>query len=849
MAIGDGRTARYCCLDDERHAALRAAIAGGLAINGIDFLEVLDAELLELSAGPGLGGLPAYRQRVLLLQLFAAAPTDLRPAQVLIRGGERVAARCVWTRRLDQLGASAATHGAIPAVLRTALELPAFDRFTRSTVLAIGTDTHGDAAPYRLTLINDPIADPTPRAGFDPRLAEVAFTFKAECPTPFDCADPQPCAAPEAESPLIDYLAKDWSSFRRLMLDRMSVVLPEWRERLPADLGVALVELLAYQADFLSYAQDAAQTEAYLGTARRRTSLRRHARRVDYFVDEGTSARAFVALAVGATADGQVLPAGTRFLSLSPGLPPRVDAADVQRRRREGALVFESAMPLKVRAGVEAIAIHSWSDRQCALPRGSTQVTLVGRPPLERGDLLLLEEVVGGESGLTADADLAKRHVVRLIDLRPTVDPLNAGLQLTEAFWHEADALPFALCLSTEHQPAVARAAGNILVADHGFTSLEFEEVGTAFDLEPFRPLLREGPLSHPRPLPERFVLAAGVDRATLAPRNVLPAAALREEGPGLPAIVACRDAQRSDWGARRDLLGSGPFDAGLVAEVEDDGRARLRFGDNVNGRAPEGKVEVRYRVGNGPVGNLGADLLRHVEAPFGGILAVRNPLPGWGGRRPESAEEIRRYAPEAYRVQERAITAEDWARAAERHPEVARAQATFRWTGSWTTVFLTVDRRLGRPLDDAFEEELRTFLERFRVAGYDLEIDRPRPVSLDLALRVCVASGHDPSAVRRELLRALGSGRGADGRPGLFHPDAWTFGQPVYLSPIYAAAAAVAGVGALRVERFQRADRPGAAGLTDGVLPMGRLEIARLDNDPSRPENGRLELDLRGGR
>jgi hypothetical protein len=32
-------------------------------------------------------------------------------------------------------------------------------------------------------------------------------------------------------------------------------------------------------------------------------------------------------------------------------------------------------------------------------------------------------------------------------------------------------------------------------------------------------------------------------------------------------------------------------------------------------------------------------------------------------------------------------------------------------------------------------------------------------------------------------------------------------------------------------------------------VLPLGRLEIARLDNDPSVQENGRLELLVVGGR
>ena len=58
--------------------------------------------------------------------------------------------------------------------------------------------------------------------------------------------------------------------------------MPDWQERHVPDLGIALVEVLAYVGDYLSYYQDAVATEAYLDTARRRISVRRHARLVDY---------------------------------------------------------------------------------------------------------------------------------------------------------------------------------------------------------------------------------------------------------------------------------------------------------------------------------------------------------------------------------------------------------------------------------------------------------------------------------------------------------------------------------------------------------------------------------------
>jgi hypothetical protein len=94
-----------------------------------------------------------------------------------------------------------------------------------------------------------------------------------------------------------------------------------------------------------------------------------------------------------------------------------------------------------------------------------------------------------------------------------------------------------------------------------------------------------------------------------------------------------------------------------------------------------------------------------------------------------------------------------------------------------------------------------------------------------------------------------LGSGAKADGRRGAFHPDNFTFGQPVFLSPLLAAAQSVTGVAWAEFTAFQRLGLPSRAALDAGSLSIGRLEIARLDNDPSFPERGVLRLLLKGGR
>ena len=168
--------------------------------------------------------------------------------------------------------------------------------------------------------------------------------------------------------------------------------------------------------------------------------------------------------------------------------------------------------------------------------------------------------------------------------------------------------------------------------------------------------------------------------------------------------------------------------------------------------------------------------------------------------------------------------------------------------------MFVTVDRRGGREVDAAFESELREHLERFRLAGHDLEIDPPRYVSLEIVLGVCVKAGFFPGHVQQALLEAFASTELPDGSRGFFHPDNFTFGQPVFLSRIIAMAMSVPGVQWVELSvdnpahRFQRRGEATADEIARGRIDLARLEIARLENDPNAPENGRIEFLMGGG-
>lgn len=848
----------------------RNAVAAHATLNGVDWIEVLDRDLPVDDP---------LRQRTLLVRCLKPLST-FSADNVVIEGGERLRDLAVeWAARAQPVPALLADPG--EAAVRSRVQ--AMSVAERNQTLVVRCTAAGDFSTYTLRL-QASATEIAPPPNFDPRMSAIEFRFKAECNPEFDCQLPPVCFPVPGKAQDIDYLARDYPSFRRLLLDRIAQNAPAWKLDHVPDGGMALVELMAYVGDQLSYRQDAIGTEAYLGTARQRVSLRRHATLVDYPVHEGCNARAFVHVRLKPAAPSLTLPKkGTQILTRCDGLPaavlPMSDAlttALLSAPQRFEPMHDNTLL----RAEYNEIAFHTWSDERCCLPRGATGATLAGSFwELRRGDFLLFEEVLGPSTGLRADADPAHRHIVRLTSVdpgkrtpgqsdEPLLDPLD-NTPITEIVWADEDALPFPLCLSSisdeahgaTQLAAVSVARGNLVLADHGAT-LADEPLATVPAATLFSAQHRERcERSAPTPLPPRYrprLASAPLTSAATLPADsaerLAPAAAFRDWdiAGAMPQVYLTQAASPANWTLVRSLLRSAPVDTHFVAEIDDAGRASLRFGDDRYGRRPNAGSVFRatYRVGQGSAGNVGAESLVHlVCVDADAIESVRNPLAASGGRDPESHESVRRSAPQAFRTQQRAVTQDDYARVTEQFRGVQRAQARLRWTGSWHSVFVAVDRDGGRPLTDHYEQKLVQHIDRYRMAGHDLEIDEPRYVPLGIKLHVCVKPDYFRVHVKAGLLEVLGSRRLPDGRLGLFHPDNFSFGQSVFLSPIYAAAHTVPGVDSIRVTAFGPQDAPSASALADGKLELGRLQIARLDNDPNFPERGRLALELDGGK
>ncbi len=434
--------------------ARRAALQADLTLNGIDYLEV--------DTTP-----ESDNQRV--LRVYFLPPQDSS------------------STKLDTLLNAALTPG-VPITISGGVRIQSISIIQRSRVddvLVLRVNQPGDFSDYTLKIESNLL---------DPFYSQIVFNFKVACPSHFDCKPVEDCPPEPTEAPAIDYMAKDYASFRQALIDLIPTLAPDWTERRPADFGLTLLELLAYAGDQLSYLQDAIANEPYLETARQRLSVRRHARLIDYAMHDGLSAATFLHFTISGAAPVTV--SGViQAVALPRGIQP--SASRLPLELQDAALkaadaIFEvmtADQPLHLSSRLNTIPIYAWGNQQVYLPRGATSADLEGDLAwdaahtalwrLKPGDWLLFEEIKDPVSGVPADADPAHRQVVRLTLVAALNDPLvnpPVGQPLTHVEWAAADALTFPVCVASVNPnsgvaiPGVSVARGNLAVAYHGQT-------------------------------------------------------------------------------------------------------------------------------------------------------------------------------------------------------------------------------------------------------------------------------------------------------------------------------------------------------------------------------------------
>jgi hypothetical protein len=765
------------------------------------------------------------------------------------------------------------------------------------TVLVIDVERPGGFQLYRFTLTDAP----TP-SRIDRFFNATLFSFKQGCPTDFDCAPRHDCPAEKPVDWPIDYLARDFASFRGALLDFAAQRYPDWQERIEADVGTMLAELMAALGDEFSYIQDRYSREGYLETLSQRRSLAAFAGLVDYQLDEGLSPRTWLQLMVDS--GGVEVPAGVRAWADLEGMPPQAFEVGTGLRSYRD-------LPAE---GLEQASywLHAlWNDMPAHVPDAAVPCLEVGARELWLAGAPLVTATLPGTPDPAAVASFWIGRKL-LIETRPKArdapvrrwaveidepvivvpDPLlldGSGnpTTTTRIHWRAEDALPFELDLTSTF------ASANLVPATAGLTVRDHVAIATPpvppHDQIPTT-IERAGPLDsetqaraiiHRRSLPLSDQLGLGWLYAADPPplgAFPIPEILIEEVQPnsGLVDNFMVGDL----WQFQREMLLADDLDrvfcveSGFWHEVigfdrngerithsdyAADGGATVRFGDGTFGLRPPDKTlfRITYRTGPGSRANLPADSISLLMPPPGAppgaaapvvtaLVGVRNPFAVTGARDPEMIELARRIIPDAFRALVwRAVLDEDYRAIAERLPWIQRAGAATRWTGSWLTTFVTPDPAGSTTLSKARRTELEHLMDRVRQAGREVHIADPVFLDIDLEIAICIEPGAYFGQVQERVIRALtGPTRYGGPRP-FFDPDNFSFGDPLFRAELEAAIAGVPGALAVEDIALRRRGQADFTPFIDTALAVGSDRILRLANDPRKPEQGSLRVRL----
>ncbi len=755
-----------------------------------------------------------------------------------------------------------------------------------ATRIGLRIEPVGDYSTYTIELVWN-------ASLIDPFFSAIGFKFRPGCFTN-DCA-PVLGGRPPAPNPPIDYLAKDYDSFRHTLMVAMAERVPGWASTSEADHDQVLIDLFAAAADELSDYQDRVMAEAYLGTTRKRVSLARHARLVDYHLHEGNQASTW--LAVDVVAGQAPFTLADQELVVWTGAAVADDQTVFFASRQKR---LEPAQRQRLDPLLNRLRLHTWRNARPALGAGSTSADIApvsGLASQAQADALrdlvrggqwremLLAEMLNPLTGAVAGRRRSKRQLLRLLAgtdpdrgaAESIFDPVT-GAWIVRVHWREEDALRFDYSFTTFCPGPPPTAVEDVsifygnLVPVHEGRPLEvhFYEPGSVLPTETDSVKHRYYERANRFADGRDWVRAELPDEGPLAYLPPATGAAPTGEDPARSTMwleVELVGGARETWDEVESLVHSDDSaENGDHYMVETDERQRsvLRFGNGTHGRLlpPGATVHAEYQLGGGPAGNIGADQLVNVQALTGAlngaVVAATNPFDVTDGREPEPAERIRRNAPEAFRARQlRAVTIADYVKRAEEVSGVSRAVARYAWTGSWRTVRIAIDpagfTALGDPRSDALWDELRpriaNHLEAVRLIGEDLELRPPRYVPLDIRVVVCAGEAYWREDLRFVLEQEFSDGWTSDGRRGFFHPDEWSFGQALHRSTIEGRIHQIAGVDRIVRIAMKRFATPLPAVPGTEVLEMAFDEIVLLANDPSHLERGLIRFDVQGGR
>ncbi len=263
-------------------------------------------------------------------------------------------------------------------------------------------------------------------------------------------------------------------------------------------------------------------------------------------------------------------------------------------------------------------------------------------------------------------------------------------------------------------------------------------------------------------------------------------------------------------WNQVTFLVDSGPQDLVYSIHVDQNQITNIQFGDNTNGAIPGIGLTIfaTYTVGvgsagNQPVGSVGTfvDPVTGVFVPFqsaGSTLFQSSAMTG--GSDPETNDQIRANAPQSYAVQQRAVSADDFAALALNVPGVLMTEAVANHSTSVTLFGLGPNYQV---LDSGLQADIQSYFQGKTLAGVSVTIGTPDLVPVDIGatgngITLQVLPNYNQGVVVANVTTAV---------QAVLSPPNTQFGMLLQVSALYSAIMSVPGVAYVIINIMTRED------------------------------------------
>ncbi len=207
------------------------------------------------------------------------------------------------------------------------------------------------------------------------------------------------------------------------------------------------------------------------------------------------------------------------------------------------------------------------------------------------------------------------------------------------------------------------------------------------------------------------------------------------------------------------NFLDSNATDRDFTIVVDQNDRAKMRYGDGINGLIPTGSITVDYKSGGGSSGQVEAGTVEVIEGTFVDTFAtvvqptVTNPAASTPATDRDNVERIREQAPLSLRVLTRTVSREDYEINAEKLAQVSR---TLMLTSNEESAILENRGFLavipvggGLPTTQLKADVLEQVTVTFpNTLTFQVEVGDPLFLAIDVAARFFLSKGAKPATV-----------------------------------------------------------------------------------------------------